>query len=373
MVQTPMEFALGSVTRKHRIAFSLVELLCVIAIIGILVALALPSIQAVRESSRLLSCKSNLRQIALAAQNFESANMRLPPGTLGFDGAILVTGNNQRDWLDERGPIFWQKTQHTSSLTLLLPFIDQNPIYSKLPGPLVNFNELSNAGSSQHGTWLGFSPSAKEGASAKIATYLCPSDSLDYFVSTGIRPAVTSQPVFVNLGSSGKSHDQIAITTLELNELVANFGATNYFGCAGAHSGEIQPLEELKPFRGVMSCRTLVTIAEIGDGSSNTIMYGEGLGQINNRDRQSCYPWMFGGLVRGRGALPWREIVSSTNPEMLLFGDEVYASLRGFGSMHPTVCAFAHADGSVHAYDRKIDLDAFYSLCGGWDGNAEAP
>ncbi|HEV3003521.1 MAG TPA: DUF1559 domain-containing protein [Pirellulales bacterium] len=74
--------------QSTRDAWTLVELLVAIAIIGILVALLLPAVQAAREAARRRHCANNLAQLALAVTHYESVHGKLPPGTIDFKGPI---------------------------------------------------------------------------------------------------------------------------------------------------------------------------------------------------------------------------------------------------------------------------------------------
>jgi prepilin-type N-terminal cleavage/methylation domain-containing protein len=91
--------------------FTLVELLVVIAIIGILIGLLLPAVQMVREAARRTACSNHLRQLGLAALNYESAFGYFPPGVVDNDDDL--------------------KDALHSGIVYLLPYIEQQNLYDK--------------------------------------------------------------------------------------------------------------------------------------------------------------------------------------------------------------------------------------------------
>jgi prepilin-type N-terminal cleavage/methylation domain-containing protein len=100
-------------TQRLRVGFTLVELLVVIAIIGILVGLLLPAVQAAREAARRTQCSNNLKQMALASVNFETAKKKMVPYQAAF---------GEQSKLEPRAK------KYGSWVVSLLPFIEETAL-----------------------------------------------------------------------------------------------------------------------------------------------------------------------------------------------------------------------------------------------------
>src|SRR5690349_16839033 len=102
--------------------FTLIELLVVIAIIGVLVALIMPAVQAARESANRAKCQSNLKQLALAAQEYHDAFNSFPAGWYCYEADVNCVPYSA-------APYMW------NGLTGLLVKLEQGNLYNEL-----NFN-----------------------------------------------------------------------------------------------------------------------------------------------------------------------------------------------------------------------------------------
>lgn len=357
---------MNGVLGRSRRGWTLVELIAVIGIIGTLLAFLIPAVQSVRESARQLACLNQLRQLGQACLNFESARRRLPAGTLGFPGTVTFDSPGGLEWSDSSSPGYWKNVQHTSALVHLLPYTEALNIADGLPGVLLD-EQSTWANFRSHDPmapeWIGDLAAVQETSRLALPMLHCPSDDLEYAVGTGSLAFIATQPAVYS--SDGVDW---FLTESAAGQLVQPAG-TNYRANAGAHGAGWDQDYLPAGYAGPFLSRPGLSTAVFQDGLSHTVLFGESNGVIEDRRRTGFHAWMWGGLARGRGGLPWMRDIDLLAPQYLLFGDDHWSHPAGFGSMHPQLVNFVLADGSTHAVSRLISLQAFYSLCGSDDGS----
>src|SRR4051794_14714529 len=122
-----MAMRFASVRRR---AFTLIELLVVIAIIAVLIGLLLPAVQKVREAAARSKCLNNLKQIGLAANNYNGVYGRLPPG-------YAAHTQNITSWSIASGSPPWAGTPSApwfSCFVYLLPYLEQDALFRQFKG-----------------------------------------------------------------------------------------------------------------------------------------------------------------------------------------------------------------------------------------------
>ena len=139
---------------QSRRAFTLVELLVVIAVIGILVGLLLPAVQAAREAARRVSCMNNMVQLSLALSSYHLTHSHLPAGTVNDKGPIVHT------------PVGY----HHSWIVQLLPMFDQAVVYRQVQHDQSIYS-AANANIRAHGITSLICPSSAAGGGGVFSAY----------------------------------------------------------------------------------------------------------------------------------------------------------------------------------------------------------
>ena len=300
--------------------FTLVEVLVVIAIIGILVGLLLPAVQAARESARRMQCSNQLKQLALAAHNHHATGNSFPPG------------------------VDRSTSQKSSLFVFLLPYLEGGNLYDLWQRPNADRAAL---------------------AATVLASLVCPSD------------LIPSNPVQNRVSERW-------------------YALTSYGGNGGTRS--FHPESPLLKADGVFfevglysrpeRYQRAVRIAEITDGTSQTLFFGERNHFDPNYDSFAAQGWEqtmgeYGYWTGSGGTLAIGDVTLSSYAELnyrLPFDYanraaadppansrtdfRYYADLRlcAFGSRHPGGANFAMADGSVHFINDGIPLTILRAL-----------
>jgi prepilin-type N-terminal cleavage/methylation domain-containing protein/prepilin-type processing-associated H-X9-DG protein len=293
--------------RRHG-GFTLIELLVVIAIIGVLIALLLPAVQSAREAARRMQCTNNLKQLALAAMNYEGVN-----GCYPQSASFILNGVST---LQPYGG------DDMSVFVRMLPFYEQGPLFNA-------YNLLTNA----------VHPSNLTIAGVTISALLCPSDPAmaTKLNLTGPDPAGWSATLGAALGYPAP-----------LPPGTWYQAQTSYAHVDGCDEEGVPPAAS-----GIIYRKGITTIAGVTDGTSNTMLFSEraiGWAAQTIENADNIFQWNTA-IVPPVGAAwapnPWRYSAAAA--------DYFEAAWNAPSSMHPGGLNVAFGDGSVKFIKESIN------------------
>jgi prepilin-type processing-associated H-X9-DG protein/prepilin-type N-terminal cleavage/methylation domain-containing protein len=342
--------------RRPSRAFSLIEILVSIAIIGGLIALLLPAVQAARESARRAGCVNNLKQIGLALQGYERTNLCFPPGGItGQENPLDCSSFNNRG----RGH---------SLFTLILPFLEQVSTYNAVNFDCATMGQQGSANAAA----INYT-----GLSTRLGVYVCPSDS----------------PQTPPLNKLIDPANGLTFNAYSQASYAGMVGTVDIFrwscGCPPASNDGVvcfgNSVELLTD--GAFGYNRVFRTNEFRDGLSNTVMVGDFARFL--RDPDTIFnvwntalpinsPTMIGvtrpqslatAVPRPNAKLRTPDYPQSSPTKWKSDPNNLNMGQYGFRSSHPGGVNFLFGDGSVRFLKNEIDIQSVYWSLSTRDGN----
>lgn len=320
--------------------FTLVEILVAISTIGILLAMLIPAIQTVRESSRRTHCLNNVRQLAIACITHESAKGRFPHGCVLGQGAA------------------WS--------AFILNEIEQ-------PG-LADEVDLSDKSSAPSGTGnaINWTSDPNERVCATfIPTFRCPIDPVPQHIDSGSGPLMARRVPSSYIG--------VASGTTKSNADMYWSGTKTKAFVNQARSGVLVPSQHAEYF-GAYKWKSEISYNDILDGTSNTLLVGETVFDTDQFEGTSkgIDHWYIGSYqvdyniemseFLGSTAIPLNWYHRFSDQALKDLGSGARASrfsemAFGFASWHADDGVnFSFTDGSMRFISSEIDETVFANL-----------